>query len=736
MILKRFLKRSKEKILLVLLLVLANALYPIHDFLSWLVTLSFFLLIPGFLLLRTITKEVRNRWEVLSFSLALSILILMVGGLILNTLHHLGLHRPLGSLNVFITFDLISLILIVLSKKLTLPSTKSARKISLEQVFVTIAITIIPILAIAGAIRLNNGGSNIFTMIMFGAVAALFLWLLFRKNLKPLYPYAVIMFGIAVLYSTSLRGWSVTGHDIQHEFEVFRFTNLASYWNVNFPVRDPYNACLSLTILPTVIDKMTHIPAPYVYKIVFQTIFGVGLAPIYLLIKRLKNSRSGLIGSLIFISFPPFFNDMPFLNRQEIAFVFFSLMLLACFSKIKSRSKTLLTTLLLIGIILSHYSSGYVTLGMLLFAFIIYKLITYHKKIVRSQVLPLLSLPIICCALLFTFLWNAQITSTTSGLKQTITSTFDSLKGQSSSQSTGVSYGLFSPTAESPEETLSTTVGYPRSNQMTYSPPSTLPNTRFGNAVSALINPATLNSLLRSFAAKILQVLLLLSVVVLFFRYRKRLDDQELYFYSLTVACVIELVLITVLPQVSVDYGVTRLFQQTLIITALPIIIALEFVVGFLGRFKIYFVAIFFAFFFLDLSGFIPQIFGGYPPQLALNNSGVYFDIYDTHKGEIVSYDWLASTDKGLPVTIDAYAYDRLNYYGSLDGRIVQPFAQLSKGPNFVYQDYSNYHEGLYGAYLNGDVIEYSYPNLIQGKDLIYTNQTSRIFEENSGVSQ
>ena len=89
------------------------------------------------------------------------------------------------------------------------------------------------------------------------------------------------MMGLSILFSTSLRGWFITGHDIQHEFAVFQVASRAGYWSIAGHNGDPYNACLSITILPTIIAKITTISAAYVYKVVFQAIFAFGIVPIY-----------------------------------------------------------------------------------------------------------------------------------------------------------------------------------------------------------------------------------------------------------------------------------------------------------------------------------------------------------------------------------------------------------------------------------------------------------------------
>jgi uncharacterized membrane protein len=725
---KLYAKKFKLWQLCVPLLALANVAYLPKNFVGWIFTLCFFLFMPGYLLLNCLRHGIKNKWEVVSFSLGLSLLLLMISGLALNSMHALGLNRPLTTWNIFITLDIVTFVLLVLTKNRVYKLPKFKLHLTAEKVTVSAALTLLPLLAIGGAVRLNNGASNILTMILFAAIPILFVLLIWRKNLKPYYPYAILMFSIAILLSTSLRGWYITGHDIQHEFNVFQIASKNNFWSISNPSGDTYNACLSITILPTIIAKITSISAVYVYKVVFQIIFALGLVPIYYFIKRLGGAQRALVGAFIFISFPTFFNDMPFLNRQEIAFVFFALLLLTTFLNMARRPKTVLTMLFLVGIILSHYSSGYIALSLLLLSWLIFKLLTHRRLNYKRFVLPVLSLPIILVALLFTFLWNAQITTTTSGLEQTVTQTFKELWNHSSSQSSSVSYSLFSLPTQNPSIILSKYAGK-NAAQVNYVPEQNMPITRLGRTISNVINVGSLNNKLRSFSSKILQVLLLLGLIMFFFRQRKRRSATEIYFYALNISCIILLVMITLLPRISVDYGITRLFQQTLIITSLLIVLAAEMLLGFFGRFKIYIVAIFFGLLFLDLSGFAPQALGEYPAQLALNNSGTYYDLYFVHKGELVSANWLVTHDNGLPIISDQYAGIRFSGNIPPKDRVIDP-ALSNNVSGYLYQDFANAHQGLYASFIDGDVLEYTYNAQIMSHDLLYVNQDSNIYSQ------
>ena len=709
------------------LLVVANASYLLKDFLGWIPTLCFFLFIPGYLLFNLLKHEIKSRWIIASFSLGLSLLLLMVGGLLLNELHVFGLASPLVTQNIFAMLDVMTIILLAFNirKSFKLPIINA--HISKEKAIISTLLTLLPLLAIGGAIRLNNGASNILTMILFVSIAVLFVLLAFRKNLKPVYPYAIFTMALAILFSTSLRGWYITGHDIHHEFQVFQATSQSGLWKALTSHRDPYSACLSITILPTILAKITSISAPYIFKVVFQTIFAFGIIPVYYLIKKLSNAQFGLIGAFIFISFPAFLNDMPFLNRQEIAFVFFGLLMLTTFLKMARVPKTVLTLLLLLGVLLSHYSTNYVTVCLIVLSWCFYQLLMYKRKNETPFFIPLLGLPVIVTALLMSYTWGSIITQTEPSIEHTVTSAIKSLSSKSITQSSGVSYSLFSFKTPDSAKEISKYAGS-KSGEVHYSPLKNLPLTKVGKLASHVINVTTLNSIARTFIAKILQVLLLIGVLILYLRQRKKVTQKETYYIALGLSCITMLILMTILPRLSVDYSVTRLFQQVLIIVALPIIIATELMFGFLGRFKFYALVIFFALIFLHLSGFIPQATGGYPPQLSLNNAGLYYDAYYQQKGETISAAWLEDRDDGLPVAADNYSMMDFPDFPFQQVRIIDPVSD-NASHGFLYQRYPNINNGIYVIDLNGDVLEYSYVSPILKGNLVYQNQASRIYE-------
>ncbi|MCL9758332.1 DUF2206 domain-containing protein [Frankia sp. AiPa1] len=310
--------------------------------------------------------------ERIAYSLVSTLLMLMVGGLIVNTVLPLaGVDRPLDRLPLFVT-------LLVVNGALALWRRARWRELARtagatlawpgrRSVTIIVAAALSVGLAVVGAIRLNNGaGGGVVLFMLFYAAVVLTLLYVWNNRLGPGTVATVIYFiAAAMLLMTSLRGWYVTGHDVQREYAVFELTSGFADWSMaRYP--DAYNACLSITILPTVLARLTRIFDPYVYKLLFQLLFAYTAVAVYRITRRFLSNLLAITAAIYFLAFPTFFTDMPFLNRQEIAFLFVGAALLAVTNAgISRRRRQVMLAVFSVGMALSHYSTTYFFLGVL-----------------------------------------------------------------------------------------------------------------------------------------------------------------------------------------------------------------------------------------------------------------------------------------------------------------------------------------------------------------------------------
>jgi uncharacterized membrane protein len=217
--------------------------------------------------------------------------------------------------------------------------------------------------------------------------------------------------------------------------------------------------------------------------------------------------------------------------------------------------------------------------------------------------------------------------------------------------------------------------------------------------------------------------------------WRRRKVGREFYFFGL--ASVVMVAAVTVLPGLSVSYGLLRSLQQALFLVA-PILVIGSFVLfQKLGRVWSKRVATALALIFLiSTIGVMPQILGGYPAQLNLNNSGVYYDDYYVHPQEVGALQWLGGKPGTLPGGVQAEPFTDLFYFKNahdIDGRqyVTDIYPTLLRKSTWVVLGYSTVHTGIATASVNGDLVPYRYPMgvLRQNKNLVYDNGGTEIYK-------
>ena len=243
-------------------------------------TIAFWLIIvlPTYLLFTTSIWGRTSATERFAYSVGGTVLLLLLGGLLINTtLPWVGVRRPLDRLPVLILVDVINGLLYVLRhSRPDIPDWRRglATLRTKELRLIVVAGLCVP-LVIFGANRLNNQSGDLVTLIALGAIAVtVFLLLTWSEQIRSgVTGITIYLVSASLLLMTSLRGWSVTGHDIQLEYRAFQLTVAHGQW-VMSAFKNAFNACLSVTILPTQVAALTRIDDPYVFKVCFQLVFA------------------------------------------------------------------------------------------------------------------------------------------------------------------------------------------------------------------------------------------------------------------------------------------------------------------------------------------------------------------------------------------------------------------------------------------------------------------------------
>ena len=143
------------------------------------------ILLPGFLISLILRIKKISFWENLLLIVGLSLAFLELGGLLLDILLPLfGVNDPLAFKNLVIGFDAYYLLLFIfawVSTKQLVFEIHLPKYSKIEKGLYIVPL-FFPILATLGAIVLNNGGSNILTLILLAAIALYILLVVLFRN--------------------------------------------------------------------------------------------------------------------------------------------------------------------------------------------------------------------------------------------------------------------------------------------------------------------------------------------------------------------------------------------------------------------------------------------------------------------------------------------------------------------------------------------------------------------------
>jgi uncharacterized membrane protein len=746
---------------------LGAALLLPHGFWHKLINLLYLLIVPGYFIFQTITagryKLKYGVSKVLTYSVGLSLISLMLTGLIINEIYtFINLPNPLSLHPLAYAIAGMSAFFAITASykakpKLNLKKFKQEylQKISIitaaRRVPIYAGLLLLPFLAIGGANTLNNNGSDWLALTVMGAIGFIFLAAAWgRKSVRHYYPLILFSICASLLLGTSMRGWNITGHDIMQEYQVFQLTINHSAWHMRY-YQDAYTACLSITILPTILARLTGISDPYIYKFAFQLFFALIGPLIYSTLRDYVPKRLALLSAFVFISFPVFITDITMLNRQETAILCLALAVQAALDKrLKPHTKSILSFIFLVGMVLSHYSTSYVAVGILLLALAfeiacsIGGRLPYIKKYsvtdYKSKVSRLFSVPVILASALVLIGWGTLATRTSNNLVQTVegiaaaaSGNLPKVKAQAAVPTSVSQYAnsISSANTLSPSDyyPASVTAKYPiKAASQIVEPVSGLLH-RVGVKSSFILS---LFNYIRSGYGLLIELLVGAGLVCgWFYRRHSKLPRQ---FVLLGAGSLIITAAEVLLPTQLINYSVTRVIQESLIFLALPIVLAALWIFRWIripSKYREQILAGGLVLFFFVLSGFFSTLTGGYKPVLALSNTGLYYQAYYTHQDEVSVAQWL---DTQIPVGSHIYSDEFMRRKVIANDDI---FPQTGIIPaalpldSYVVISHGDTEFNEIPAYDGNQVIYYKIPYqfLNQNKNLVYSSGSVLIYK-------
>lgn len=620
------------------LLVVGLNLYGIDlSLLRQVVCFAYLTFVPGLLLLRVLKLHGLGATRTVLYAAGLSLTTLMFAGAFLTLiLPPLGVAEPIALLPLIVTLTIVVLVLSIAAflrdRDFGGDASLDVKDLASPQ---ALLLLLLPLLAILGTIMVNHSEGNSVLVVMILALCALALIVGFSKFLpKQLYPLAIFLVALSLLFHNSLISDSLTGWDIHTEKYLADAVINNGIWDIS--LQNVINSMLSIQILAPIYSIFLGMDIIWVYKIVYPLLFALTPVALYVAYSKQSNETVGFLSAFFFVSLVVYFTEMLALARQEIAELFLALIVLLLVDRsMAKRQWSLLFCLFTFSLVVSHYAVTFIFMGLLAVAWALllaYSRLTKEgRKDLNRKLTPLVIIAfVVFCALWYTETSNANPLRTAIYVTVKNTATYLPAAEQYLSH-----YSNPSAEVPTPGGSSSITPGKTPDNQ-----PMTL--IEVGAGASAM-HKNYLYMLLFTQAMIALGLLL-----ALFFKKPWRFSRE---FYTLGLVTLGLLVACLVVPLLASSMNTTRLYQLALVFLA-PFFIAawigmfqvagklLKLSEGGTLRAAVALLSVFLVVYLLFNSGLIFEFFQDVPMSYSLNTKGsnVSYALYNSM--EVSGAEW------------------------------------------------------------------------------------------------
>jgi uncharacterized membrane protein len=389
-------------------------------------SLAFLLLVPGVLLVATCRARPANGAVRLALVVAASVAFLMVAAVASSALlPRFGVAQPLarGPMVVLVNEVLGLLTLIVARAREPIASLLEDRVPNGRQLVVALALGALPFAAAGAAEAVNHGQGPMPAIAVLVIGGLLLVGLLFASARVPQWVLLAGLYAVAVsvIYSYSLAGDRLFGWDIQEEFRAFSLTMQAGSWTAAVH-GDPYRAMLSITALPTVLARVTGISGVSILRAVDPLLFAFFPLMVYSVAVRWVSRTAAFAAAAFVVVQLAFAQQMPAITRQEVALLFFGVLVAVAFDDdLPVMYRRCVVLLAGCALAVTHYSTAYVTALALVGTWLVYAFVRLLRRRARDRTVRhrrVLASWVVLGILAFTIFWNFGVTHSTGNVLQ------------------------------------------------------------------------------------------------------------------------------------------------------------------------------------------------------------------------------------------------------------------------------------------------------------------------------
>ena len=686
---------KKWLVTLILILFITDIIIILNvPFLRELMAFISFTTIPGILILHILKLNKVEFLKKIVLLVGLSVAFLIFMGLLLNSLYPLIL-KPLSLAPVLI---LSNVILIILAFIAYLRNKNDFNlndflnlKINLNGKLASALIfpALFPFMAILGTYLMNTTQNNVILLAMLFLIPVYIVAITILKDRihSATYPFALWTIALSLLLMNGLTSFHLMGRDVHYEYYSFQLALQSFHWDINTYL-NPYNACLSITILPTILQSLSNLNGEYIFKILSLIGSFIPLV-VYLVSKKYLENKYAFFAGLLF-SFQLFFVYLLGAVRQEIAILFFFLAVMVLFATdINKNTKKILFLIFMSSVVVSHYTTAYISfvlvLPVLLMPFFKGLLIDKKLKFTNFDIIILLSLFILVWYVLFA---KVQASAGAQVLQSTISASATGDRGD-------YVLGVLGIVLKS------------------------VPNT-----ISVIVHD-------------LIFVTMGIGLLTVLWNYKKFIKQIDPEYIVAIVVSIILLVMFLALPYISVAYDAVRLFFQLLIFLAPVFIIGTMKIAKIIKRPKWDILIILLLLLSLfSCATYLQYHFYGEPYSQNYDANGLVRNEAYIYNQEVIGATWLKdnymdnyttySEGRGLIVFLTAYGNDSTKM--NLNNSFFSWNKTVNKG--YIYLGYLNVNKNeVLPVYTNLNIQNMSnYSNLFLRKDKIYDNGGSQIW--------
>jgi uncharacterized membrane protein len=225
----------------------------------------------------------------------------------------------------------------------------------------------LPAAAALGAGALTVSGDRTLALVTVAAAVATLAIGLVESGRRHPARAGLALYGaaLACIYSFTLPGAEVFGWDITGEYATVSELLTSGHW-ARLHEQDAYGAMLSLTVVPAGLHAITGLSAAVILKAVYPALLALFPVFVYSVGCRVVSPRAAYLAALVIVAQAPFIEQLPAIARQEAALLEFGALLAVMADReLHPATRRALIAVFGTGVVVSHYSTAYVTIALL-----------------------------------------------------------------------------------------------------------------------------------------------------------------------------------------------------------------------------------------------------------------------------------------------------------------------------------------------------------------------------------